>query len=41
MYRGRAAPLVLINRDATPYDDRAQMVIHEDIGKVLDEAIPL
>jgi NAD-dependent deacetylase len=27
--------LVLINRDATPYDDRAQIVIHDSVGKVL------
>lgn len=40
-YRRPATPLVLINRDETPYDDRAQLVIHEDIGKVLNEAIPL
>ncbi|MDD6144174.1 MAG: NAD-dependent protein deacylase [bacterium] len=40
-YRRPTTPLVLINRDETPYDDRAQLVIHEDIAKVLDEAIPL
>ena len=38
-YRRPATPLVLINRDATPYDDRAQLVIHEDIGRVLEEAV--
>lgn len=27
--------LVLINRDATPYDRRADLVIHDSIGKVL------
>ena len=27
--------LVLINRDATPYDDRADLVIHDSLGKVL------
>ena len=32
-YRGEK--LVLINRDATPYDGRADLVIHEPIGAVL------
>ena len=32
-YRGNK--LVLINRDATPYDREADLVIHESIGKVL------
>ena len=32
-YRG--SRLVLINRDATPYDGRADLVIHDSIGKVL------
>lgn len=32
-YRGNK--LVLINRDATPYDQEAGLVIHESIGKVL------
>ena len=32
-YRGDK--LVLINRDATPYDSRADLVIHDAIGKVL------
>lgn len=34
-YRGDK--LVLINRDATPYDRRADLVIHDSIGKVLGE----
>ncbi len=34
-YRGDR--LVLINRDATPYDRRADLVIHDSIGKVLGE----
>ena len=34
-YRGNR--LVLINRDPTPYDDRADMVFHESLGKVLGE----
>ncbi len=32
-YRGDK--LVLINRDATPYDKRADLVIHDSLGKVL------
>nr|SIP63189.1 NAD-dependent protein deacetylase of SIR2 family [uncultured bacterium] len=32
-FRGRH--LVLINRDATPYDSRAELVIHEKVGEVL------
>ena len=31
-YRGNR--LVLINRDATPYDDRADLVLHESLGDV-------
>ena len=33
-YRGDK--LVLINRDPTPYDRRANLVIHDSIGKVMD-----
>ena len=36
-FRGRH--LVLINRDATPYDDRADLVIRDSIGKALSEAV--
>ena len=32
-YRGDK--LVLINRDPTPYDSRANLVIHDSIGKIL------
>ncbi len=32
-YRGRR--LVLINRDPTPYDGRADLVIHDSLGRVL------
>jgi NAD-dependent deacetylase len=32
-YRGNK--LVLINRDPTPYDRKADLVIHDSIGKVL------
>ena len=28
--------LVLINRDVTPYDDRANLVIHDSLGKVFE-----
>lgn len=31
--------LVLINKSSTPYDGRANLVIHESIGKVLGEAV--
>jgi len=34
-YRGDK--LVLINRDATPYDSRADLVIHDSIGKVFSQ----
>ena len=34
-FRGRE--LVLINRDPTPADHRATLVIHDKVGKVLDE----
>ena len=32
LYRG--SKLVLINRSATPYDDQANLIIHEKIGEV-------
>ncbi|MEG0596899.1 MAG: Sir2 family NAD-dependent protein deacetylase, partial [Oscillospiraceae bacterium] len=34
-YRGKK--LVLINRDATPYDTKADLVLNDSIGKVLGE----
>ena len=34
-YRGNR--LVLINRDATPYDDRADLVLHESLGAVFSQ----
>ncbi len=37
-YRGNR--LVLINRDATPYDDQADLVFHESLGKVMDALEP-
>ena len=35
--------LVLINRDATPMDDQATLVIHDSVGKVFSQltATPL
>lgn len=35
----RGNHLVLINRDATPMDDEAELVIKDSIGKVLGEAV--
>ncbi|WP_305153137.1 NAD-dependent protein deacylase [uncultured Dubosiella sp.] len=35
----RGKNLVLINRDSTPMDGKATQVIHDAIGKVLDEAV--
>lgn len=37
-FRGKS--LVLINRDPTPYDHMATYIFHEDLGNLLDEAIP-
>jgi NAD-dependent deacetylase len=34
-YRGDR--LVLINRDTTPYDDRADLVFHESLGNIFSE----
>lgn len=36
-FKGRY--LVLINRDETPYDNKADLVIHDSIGKVLDSIL--
>lgn len=35
----RGNHLVLINKEATSYDSQADLVIHEPIGQVLDEAV--
>ena len=35
----RGKHLVLINKQSTPMDSQADLVIHEAIGKVLDEVI--
>ena len=37
-YLRAGVPLVLINRDETPYDSLAALVIRENIAEVLDEA---
>ena len=34
-YRGKR--LVLINRDATPYDDRADLVFHDPLGSIFSQ----
>ena len=34
-YRGNR--LVLINRDVTPYDERADLVFHESLGKIFEQ----
>ena len=33
----RGSSLVLINRDATPYDSRANLVINESLGKIFEK----
>jgi NAD-dependent deacetylase len=33
--------LVLINKSETPYDSRANLVIHDSIGKVLGELMEI
>jgi len=40
-YLRAGVPLVLINRDETPYDSLAALVIRENIAEVLDEAVRL
>jgi NAD-dependent deacetylase len=35
MAKRNGAKLVILNRDATEFDDVADLVIHEDIGSVL------
>ena len=37
-YLSRGAKLVLLNRDETPYDDRADLVFRQDLSEVLREA---
>lgn len=40
-YLRAGVPLALINRDETPYDGLATLVIRENIAQVLDEAVRL
>jgi len=40
MYRRPGCRLVLINRDETPYDDQADLVIHQDLCEVLGRVVP-
>lgn len=40
-YRRPGVPLALINRDETPYDGMARLVIHENIAQVLSDAADL
>jgi NAD-dependent deacetylase len=35
----RGKNLILINKSSTPYDSKADLVIHDSIGKVLSEAL--
>ena len=37
----RGKHLVLINKSSTPYDSKADLVIHEPIGEVLGECLGL
>lgn len=38
-YKNQSAPLVLLNRDATPYDGRADLVLRDNIAQVLETAV--
>lgn len=40
-YLGKNARLVILNRDPTPYDHRADLIIREDLSQVLAEAAGL
>lgn len=39
-YRRPSAKMALLNRDETPYDHTADLVLHEDVGQVLSQAVP-
>lgn len=39
-YRRRGVPVVLINRDETPYDGMARLILRGNIADVLEEAVP-
>lgn len=38
-YRGQAR-FVLINRDPTPFDDAADLIVRDELAQALDEAVP-
>ena len=38
-YRRRGVPVVLINRDETPYDGMARLILRNNIGEVLKQAV--
>lgn len=38
---GMAKKLIIINKEATPYDHKADVVIHEGIGKALTKILSL
>jgi NAD-dependent deacetylase len=38
-YRVKGTPLIVINHDPTTYDDVADFVSHEKIGKILPELV--
>lgn len=40
-YLSPGAKLVIINRDSTPYDSRADLLLHEDLAAVLSQAADL
>ena len=40
-YLSPGAKLAIINRDPTPYDGRADLLLHEDLGEVLSRAADL
>jgi NAD-dependent deacetylase len=38
--RQNGAALVIVNRDATYYDDEANLVLHDEIGPTMSEVVP-
>ena len=41
MAKRNGAKLVILNREATPLDDEADLVVHDEIGPVLSRAVPM
>ena len=37
--KSRGATLVIVNRDPTPLDDSADLVIHDELGKTLPDLL--